>query len=84
MDIFQDKSAIALSLATDVRDALRGRLTNAQRVLTVQDHTQTPAVDVDGWKFEFTDVQRAQIYRLPIYWQSVRCTAMVEFPEQVW
>jgi len=84
VDIFQDKSAHALALATDVRDALRGRLTDAKRVLTVQDHTQNPATDVDGWKFEFTDVRRDQILRLPIYWQVVRCTAMVEFPEQVW
>jgi hypothetical protein len=84
VDCFQEKSAHALALATDVRDALRGRHTGSKRVLTVQDHTTNTPVDVAGWKFEFTDVEREQIYRLPIYWQSVRCTAMVEFPEQVW
>lgn len=84
VDIFQEKSAHALALATDVRDALRGRLTNAKRILTVQDHSQDPPQDVAGWKFEFTDVEREQIYRLPIYWQTVRCTAVVEFPEEVW
>jgi hypothetical protein len=84
VDIFQDKSAHALALATDVRDLLRGRMTGAKRVLTVQDHTLAVPVDVTGWKFEFTDVEREQIYRLPLYWQTVRCTAMVEFPEVVW
>jgi hypothetical protein len=84
VDIFQDKSAHALALATDVRDALRGRLTNSKRILAVQDHTQDPPTDVAGWRFEFTDVEREQIYRLPIYWQTVRCTAFVEFPEEVW
>jgi len=84
VDIFQDKSAHALSLATDVRDALRGRLPSAKRVLTVQDHAQDPPTPVNGWRFEFVEVERAQIYRLPIYWQTVRCTAAVEFPEEVW
>lgn len=84
VDVFQDKSAHALALATDVRDALRGRFVDAKRVLTVQDHALTPPTDVAGWTFEFVDVEREQIYRLPLYWQTVRCTAALDFPEVVW
>jgi hypothetical protein len=84
VDCFQGKSGHALALATDVRDIFRGRFSGTKRVLTVQDHTYATPVDVAGWKFEFTDVEREQIYRLPIYWQTVRCTASVDFPEEVW
>lgn len=84
VDCFMDKDAHALALATDVRDALRGRHTGAKRSLPVKDYSQAPATEVAGWRLEFVDIEREQIHRIPIYWQTVRTTAWVEFPEEVW
>lgn len=84
VDVFMDKDAHALALATDVRDILRGRFQDGKRMLTVQNHAESPPEDVDGWRFEFVDIEREQIYRLPIYWQTIRATALIEFPEEVW
>lgn len=81
VDIFMEKEAHALSLATDVRDIFRGRLANTVRSMPVMDQTQTPPVAVVGWRMEFQDVQRERIDRLPIFWQSVKVTAFIEFPE---
>lgn len=82
VDIFQSKDAYARALAQDIKDAVKGRLPNTNSWLNVQNQALDPPEDVPGWKMEFTDVEREQIYRLPIYWQSVRFTAEVYFPDE--
>jgi hypothetical protein len=84
VDCFMDKDAHALALATDVRDILRGRFAGSKRSLPVMDYTDAPAAEAPGWRIEFQDIEREQIYRIPIYWQTVRATAFIEFPEEVW
>lgn len=84
VDVFQEKDAHAIGLASDIRDIFRGRLTNCVRSMSVKDQSQDPPTAVTGWRMEFTDVQRERIDRLPIFWQSVKVTAFVEFPEVIW
>lgn len=83
VDIFQERDADAVSVATDVRDILMGRLPNCRRSLLVQDHTQNPAVDVPDWRMEFIDVIRLRLEGVPIGWQQVQCTLHVEYPEEI-
>jgi hypothetical protein len=84
VDVFMEKEAHALSLATDIRDCFRGRLTNTVRSMPVMDQTQDPPTAVPGWRMEFQDIQRERIDRLPIFWHSVKLTAFVEFQEVLW
>lgn len=84
VDVFMEKEAHALSLATDIRDCFRGRISGSRRVMPVMDQSEATPTAVPGWQMEFQDVQRERIDRLPIFWQSVKLTAFVEFPEEVW
>lgn len=79
-DVFQDSNASALTLATDIRDILLGRLPGTQRWLDVIDQAfQTP---VPGWKLEFEDVERVQPETSsPLNWQVVKVVAVAYFPE---
>lgn len=80
IDVFQDTSASALTLATDIRDILLGRLPDTQRWLDVTDQA-TQSV-VPGWKLEFDDIERVQPETAsPINWQVVKVTAVAYFPE---
>jgi hypothetical protein len=84
VDCFMDKDAHGIALATDVRDIFRGRFAGSKRSMTVQDHSVLTPVDVVGWRMEFIDIEREQINSLPVYWHSIRVTAHVDFPEELY
>lgn len=80
---FMSKDAYAVALATDVRDILRGRTATGQRVLDLLDFTDATPAAVDGWSMEITEVERDRMDRLPIYWQLVSFTLVVDFAEEL-
>lgn len=82
-DIFMADEQIALALAADVRDAFLGRHETAVRAMPVIDQeTGEPA---PGWRMEFDHVDRVSPdHAFPLAWQSVRCTAVVQYQEMIW
>lgn len=84
IDIFQERDGHALSLASDIRDIFRGRLSGTRRSMPVLDWTDDPATPVSGWRMEFQDVIRERVDRAPLQWQSVKITCHVEFPEEIY
>jgi len=80
VDLFQPTYAACTALANDVRDTLLGRFPGTRRHISVVD--QTDGDPIDGWTCELSDVEivRPEV-RLPVFWQVVKVTAEVYFPE---
>lgn len=80
IDVLMGEYALALTLASDIRDCFLGRFEFARRSIPVTDQLlQTPA---PGWLLEFEDVERAQPDNvLPLHWQVVKVTAVATFSE---
>lgn len=78
-DVYAENDAIAVALASDIRDLFAGR-TAAGRFFRVVD--QATATDVLGYRCEYDEVYREPADReLPsVRWQIVRATALVELP----
>lgn len=75
VDVLGVKEAIALAIASDVKDLLAGRAPGTTRYLPVYDYTDDPRTLVVGHRLELTDVTRqegnAAIKR---QWQIVKAT----------
>lgn len=73
VDCLGEKDAVALSIASDVKDLLAGRAPGTTRYVTLVD--QRTATDVLGYRIELTDVVReegnASVRRS---WQIVKAT----------
>lgn len=79
VDVYAEKEAIALAIASDVKDTLSGRVPGTSRFLTVVDQrTRTPVL---GYQLEFTDLVREPVERdlVRLFWQVVRCTATLTY-----
>lgn len=79
VDVYAEKEAIALAIASDVKDNLAGRVPGTSRFLTVVDQrTTTPVL---GYQLEFTDLVREPVERelVRLFWQVVRCTATLTY-----
>lgn len=79
VDVYAEKEAIALAIASDVKDHLAGRVPGTSRFLTVVDQrTTTPVL---GYQIEFTDLFREPVERelVRLFWQVVRCTATLTY-----
>lgn len=80
VDVFQDTDAAALTLASDIRDILLGRIAGTTRWLDVID--QSTKAPVPGWKIELDDVDRVSPETaMPLRWQVVKVTAVAYFPD---
>lgn len=83
IDVFSDKEAIGLAVATDIKDILLGRLPGTHRFLTVVD--QVSGTDVPDWQVEINDVERVSPeHDFPLQWFAVHATATAYFPEEVY
>lgn len=83
VDVFMEKDAEAVAVATDVRDILLGRLPGTHRFLDLVD--QLTDLPVPGWKIELDDVQRVRPDSvLPVHWHSVHVAANAYFNETVY
>lgn len=79
-DVFQKTHASALSLASDIRDTLLGRLPGTHRFLPVIN--QLTGDELLGWRIELEDVERVGPHSaLPLHWQVVKVTASTYYPE---
>jgi len=78
VDVFQDTSTAALTLASDIRDIFLGRVAGSRRWLDVVD--QSTKQPVPGWKIELDDVDRVSPETaMPLRWQVVKVTAIAYF-----
>lgn len=79
-DVLMPNDALALVLASDIRDVCLGRLDGYRRSFPVIDQiTQAPVVD---WRISLEDVERVKPdSELTLAWQVVKVTAEVHFPE---
>lgn len=83
IDVFGNTDGETTALACDVRDILLARFDFASRFFPVVD--QVTSTDVPDWVIELDDVERLRpdnTYAL--YWQVVKVTATVFFPEVVY
>lgn len=78
VDVYMATDAHALALASDVRDALLGRLPGSQRVLTMLDPVSS--VPVDGWSLEIESVTMGRMEG-ELNWYVVTAVYRVYFPE---
>lgn len=81
VDIYGENQAVALAIAEDVKDVLRGRL-ERRRIIPVYDYSTTPAPTLlDGVLAENEDVVRLPSQRTELrrQWQVVRWTVHVEY-----
>lgn len=83
VDIFGENQAVALAIAEDVKDVLRGRINGYRRIIPVYDYTAGAAnkVHLDGVWAENEDVVRMPSNRTELrrQWQVVRWTCHVEY-----
>lgn len=78
VDVFQDSSTAALTLASDIRDIFLGRVEGSKRWLPVID--QSTKAQVAGWVLELDDVDRVSPETaMPLRWQVVKVTATAYF-----
>ena len=79
-DILMPNDALAVTLASDVRDLCLGRMTGYRRAFPVIDQITQAAVP--DWRIELDDIERTRPdVDLPLAWQVVKLTAQVHFPE---
>lgn len=80
VDVLMDEDALALSLATDIRDHLLGRFEFSRRFIDVVD--QATRTLVPGWRLALDDVERIRPENdFALHWQVVKVTATAEFLE---
>lgn len=80
VDIFAAQEGVALALANDVRDILKGRLPGTQRWHDLIN--QSNGNVVPGWKLEFEAVYRERPENQPaLRWQVVKAEVVAYFPE---
>lgn len=80
-DIYGENQAVALSIAEDVKDLLRGRINSYHRIVPIYDYTTSPRTRLDGVWAENEDVARMPSNRTELrrQWQVVRWTCHVEY-----
>ena len=81
VDIYGENQAVALAIAEDVKDILRGRISGYTRIIPVYDYSQDPKQLLEGvWAENYQVVrlpsQRTELRR---QWQVVRWTMQVEY-----
>ncbi len=81
VDIYGENQAVALAIAEDVKDILRGRINGYTRIIPMYDYSQDPRQLLDGVWAENTDVVRLPSQRTELrrQWQVVRWTLQVEY-----
>jgi hypothetical protein len=80
IDVFQDTDATALTLASDIKDILMGRLPGTRRSLAViNQQNGNPQAD---WWVELDDIERTRPdHTFSLAWQTVKVTATAYFTE---
>ncbi len=85
VDIYGENQAVALAIAEDVKDLLRGRIDGYHRIIPIFDYS---AVDTGGTRAALTGVwaENEDVVRIPSQrtelrrqWQVVRWTCHVEY-----
>lgn len=83
-DIYYDSEGVALALACDIRDVLKGRISGTGPTsIGLTDYSQNPTALVSGWTIELDDVQRVVPNTMSPLWQVVKATATCYFNEVV-
>lgn len=83
VDVVGEKEAIALAIASDIKDALGGRASGTSRYSAVYDYTDTPRTLVVGYRLELTDVVRQEgDPKVKRHWQIVKATAELVYTSE--
>lgn len=80
IDCLAETDAIALSMASDIKDRFQGVAPGTSRFAPLYDYTTNPRTRLDGYQFEFTDVSRRKPdvgYR--DHWHVVYITAQLTY-----
>lgn len=80
IDVLGQTDAIALSLASDVKDRLSGRYPDSTRFAAVYSHLTDPPTLVAGYRLEFVDVSREEGNPAVVRnWHIVKATAELTY-----
>lgn len=83
VDVIGEKEAIALAIASDVKDLLSGRASGTTRYTGVYDYSDDPRTLVDGYRLELTDVVRQEgDPSIKRFWHIVKATAELTFTSE--
>lgn len=81
VDVVGVSDAVAVAVASDVKDLLTSRAPGTSRTVPVRDWAAVPPVVVPGWSVEFTDVMRERANEnIRSNWHVVKTTAVLTFP----
>lgn len=81
VDVVGENEAIALAIASDLKDRLAGRMPGTSRFSPVFSYRVNPRTPVDGHKLEFTDVVRTKPDNVDYRrnWQAVKSTVEMTY-----
>jgi len=83
VDVWAEEQAVAIAIASDIRDHFTGKPNGGTRFVRVRDYTTEQDGEViPGWLAEYTDVVREPVERelVRVNWQVVKATALLIYP----